>query len=145
MSSRDANGFTLVETLIAILILITGLVAISNLFAVAMSSTSIANRSSAATAQAVQQMEALKATPYDDTAFAPGGSVDADVTNYSRVADVPGVGRINVRWQITEVDNQLRLVTVRAEAMDVIGSRRTRAEFRTFRACTAMSRGCPAP
>ena len=139
------DGFTLMETLVAIMILITGIVAVSNLFAVAMSSTGIANQATVATAQAVEQLEALKATPFDDAALNQGGDLDDDVTGYSRVSDIPGAGRISVRWQITQVDNQLKAITVRSQALDAVGSRRTRAEFRTMRSCTARSRGCPVP
>jgi len=66
-------GFTLIEALIAMVVLAAGLAAIANLFVVAGSTTSVANKSSAATAQATEAMERLKAIPF--LQLAAGGSV----------------------------------------------------------------------
>ena len=75
-STPDQAGFTLIEALIAMVILAFGLIAITNLLIVAASSNSVGNMSSAATALASQQLELLKAQSY--TNIAPGGSLTAD-------------------------------------------------------------------
>lgn len=140
---RGERGFTLVEALIAIVILSFGLMAVSNLLVVAAMSNSVANRSTAATALAVQQMERLKATSFDN--LVPGGDVGNNVgaTNdgcttavgtYNCQVNVAGVGVIVVRWQITPAAAANSLfIRVRAEATARTMGARTRAEFTTFR------------
>jgi hypothetical protein len=62
-------------------------------------------------------------------------------------ADLEGVGRIHVRWAVTNVagNSQVHFVQVRAEARGTLGPARTRAEFTTFRSCTSTTLACPAP
>jgi type IV pilus modification protein PilV len=150
MDTRDRKasqaGFTLVEALVAIVVLAVGLMAVSNLLLVAGSSNAVANRATAAAALATQQMERLKAAPFTD--LVAGGGLDANVgaTNdgcttatgtfncRSNVA-VNGVGQITVRWLIQPavgVANAL-FITVRAESNLPLMGARTRAEFTTLR------------
>lgn len=142
-SRRKNAGFTLVEALVAIVILAVGLMAISNLLLVAGTSNAVASRSSAAAALATQQLERLKAIEF--TALAAGGDLDADVGvpnvgcntangTYNCWDDVDGVGRINVRWLITPVAAaNTFFIAVRAESTLPFMGARTRAEFTTFR------------
>lgn len=71
---RGEAGFTLVEALIAILVLVVGLMGIANLFALAASSNSVANHATAAVAEATETMERLKAIPF--LQLQPGGDLD---------------------------------------------------------------------
>ncbi len=138
----NERGFTLIESLIAILILIVGLLAVSQLFVVAMSSNAMANRTTAAAAAGAQQLDRLKAVPYNDTRMQPGGSVDADVNGYWANTDMFGAGTVHVRWQISMIDANLRYIRVRAEVIGIM-PQMSRAEFTTFRSCTAQTTGCP--
>jgi prepilin-type N-terminal cleavage/methylation domain-containing protein len=81
LSPHREAGFTLVEVLISIVILVFGLVAVTNLFLVAGSSNMAANAGSAATAIASQQMEVLKALPFSDPQLAAGGLADPNPAN----------------------------------------------------------------
>jgi hypothetical protein len=155
----DEAGFTLVEALIAIVVLVFGLVAITNLMIVAASSNSAGNQSSAATALASQELERLKSLPFTDAQLAPGGNLDGDVAGYFRDGDpasgadydpnmrVEGVGPFKVRWQIVQIggDQQTRYIRVRAEPIGGLMRLRGRAEFATFRSCTSTTIGCPTP
>jgi type II secretory pathway pseudopilin PulG len=148
---RAEAGFTLVEALCAIVILAFGLMAIANLMAVAASSNTVANQSTAATALASQQMEILKNIPFTNPgtnvfnpALNPGGNLEADVAGYftDPPTDVPGVGQVRVRWRITGVPDPLAagvmrgvFIEVRAEGMAPLVGVRSRAEFTTFRSC----------
>ncbi len=144
----NEKGFTLIESLIAILILIVGLFAISQVFVMAMSSNSTANRVTAAAAAGAQQLDRLKAIPYNDPRMQPGGGVVgangvlSDVAGYFADVDMYGVGRIRVRWQIAMIDNNLRFIRVQAETIGPFRNL-SRAQFTTFRACTAQLTGCP--
>jgi type II secretory pathway pseudopilin PulG len=140
---RTEAGFTLVEALVAIVVLVFGLIGVTNLMIVAASSNSVANQGTAAATIAAQQLELLKATPYNT--LATGGSVTADAPGpppFFRDDDLPGVGRIHTRWEVVATGDPLvRFVRVRSEGTGVLSVRRSRAEFTTFRTCTAAN--CP--
>jgi type II secretory pathway pseudopilin PulG len=142
-------GFTLVEALIAVLILIIGLAAIANLFIVAGASNTVANQSTAAATAASEQMELLKSTPFLQLGVPAAGTtvgdVENDVANFNVDNDFPGVGRVHTRWEIRGLDNQTAFIRVRSEGMGALTGRRTRAEFTTIRSCTDVGRGCPTP
>jgi type II secretory pathway pseudopilin PulG len=148
-SSRRAEaGFTLVEALCAIVILIFGLIAITNLLLVAASSNSVANQSSAATASASQALDFLRTTDFNQLtvggAIAAAPAVPANAcnvavpTDYACFDDVPGVGRIITQWSIQAAPGSTRLVfiTVASEGMGVLAGARSRALFTTIRSCT---------
>jgi len=142
--SGGEAGFTLVEVLIAIVVLVVGLIGVSNLMLVAASSNSVGNQMTAATAAASWTLESLKATPY--TALVIGGTVadDTQCPLFCRDDLVPGVAVIHTRWAIEATgDTQVRFIRVRSEGTGALSGQRSRAEFTTFRACTATDLGCP--
>jgi Tfp pilus assembly protein PilV len=146
MKNRSSEaGFTLVEALVAIVILVFGLIAVTNLLVVAASSNSVANQATAAATIAAQRLELLKAQPF--TSLTTGGDLDSDVANFNQNDDVPGVGRIHTRWAVVAIagDAQVYFVAVRSEGTGVLSVRRSRAEFTTFRSCTNVALGCPNP
>jgi type II secretory pathway pseudopilin PulG len=148
---RDEAGFTLVETLVAIVILIFGLMAVTNLLLVAASSNTVANQGSAATASASQLLDTLRSTPWGQ--ISPGGDLDSDTTVPSpdcRALPIPmtniyncddviqGVGTIKTRWLVTAGVGTVRMqqITVRSEGTGVLAAARSRATFTTYRTCT---------
>lgn len=143
---RGEAGFTLVEALCAIVILAFGLIAVANLLLVASTSNTTANLSTAATTLAVQQLEVLKAVPFNDPGglLVAGGDLESDQGGYftDPPAEIPGVGQIRVRWSIVDVDPQTKFITVRAESTALLIGARSRAEFTVFRSCTDAT---PAP
>lgn len=166
--SRQQAGFTLVEALIAMVVLVFGLIAVTNLFVVGGSSNQTANHSTAATTQATEVMEALKAIPFDQLFAATGGNLAADAGaacvpdclgdptlcpsqcvvpgNFNYYRDVPGVGPIVTRWLIQNPaagGADTLFITVRSESMaPLVGGVRSRAEFTTFRTCLAGPPAC---
>lgn len=151
---RNEQGFTLIEALIAIVILIFGIAAVSNLLIVAGTTNTAANHSTAAAQVASQQMEALKATRYD--LLVTGGNVDTDtgitgecgatpVTNTFNCntkatgtgGDFLGVGTMHVRWQVTAPvtvgSTSTRFISVSAESLAPAMTRRSRVVLTTFR------------
>ena len=153
---RADSGFTLVEVLTAIVILVFGLIAVTNLLVVAGSSSTVANMGTTAAALGTEQMEVLKALPFPagfaGPTLTPGGDLNNNLAGFYRDSaidprlNVPGGGNITVRWQVTQVQNQLMHIRVRAEADYGIARGRTRVDFTTFRACTApvadLTLGC---
>jgi prepilin-type N-terminal cleavage/methylation domain-containing protein len=136
-------GFTLIETLVAIVVLVFGLIAVTNLLLVGATNNTVANHGTAATTVATQQMEVLKAQPFRDLAV--GGDLATDTTGFFQNVSVEGVGVINVRWQITAPEPQLRFIAVQAEGVGPMVRTRSRINLTTFRSCTADTAGCPAP
>jgi len=137
-------GFTLVEALVAIVVLVFGLIAVTNLMLVAASSNSVANQGTAATSAASEALEALKAKPWGDASLSIGGSLTADVPvggiNYFTNRWMPGVGRINTRWTIENVAGSpdTLFITVQSQGTGALSVGRSRAVFTTIRACTVV-------
>jgi prepilin-type N-terminal cleavage/methylation domain-containing protein len=151
-------GFTLVETLVAIVILVFGLMAVTNLLLVAASSNSVANQGTAAVTSASQAMETLKITSFGvlpiggiDFTAADGGKDCDDPTlavgEWHCTDALPGVGTIHTHWWVTATpDLRLYHIRVRAEGTGALSGARSRAEFTSFRACTnsdPATGGCP--
>ena len=140
MAKRE-SGFTLIEAMIAIVILVFGLVAIAQLFVVA-SRSNVTARQATATADASSEvMDMLMARPYDDLSEG-GGVADTDMTpgtaptGYSQVKDVPGVGRVLTCWRITSPSTNVLAIHVRSQVVGLM-SGLSRAEFVTVRTRTA--------
>jgi type II secretory pathway pseudopilin PulG len=157
-SSTSAEaGFTLIEALVAVLVLVVGIQAVANMMVVASTSNAVANHSSAATAQATETLERLKAIPFGQ--LTPGGDLNNDVpapcngnvancipaplNQYSMFRDIPGVGQIRTRWLVRQAQTAATMIqiTVRSESVAPLMGVRSRAEFTTYRSCTAA--GCP--
>jgi type II secretory pathway pseudopilin PulG len=152
-------GFTLVEALVAIVVLVFGLLAVTNLMVVAASSNSVANQGTAAVTSATHAMDLLKSTSFTDVvpgglaweAQPAGGKDCSDPTlvwsDWHCDDQIPGVGRIHTHWWITgTADPRLLYIRVRSEGTGVLAGARSRAEFTTFRACTnsdPATGGCP--
>jgi len=153
---RGEAGFTLVEALVAIIVLVFGLMAVTNLMVVAASSNSVANQSTAAVTSATRVLDLIKATSFANLPpgtlaweSSPGGGPDCNdvalaLTDYHCTEAIPGVGNIHTHWTITATaDPRLFHIRVRSEGMGVLSGARSRAEFTTFRACTNTAGGCP--
>jgi len=152
--SRE-SGFTLVETLVAIVVLVFGLMAVTNLMLVAATSNTVANQASAATTSASQVMDLLRSTPWANTTV--GGSLTTDTTSpspdcraltspltaYNCDDNIPGVGTVKTRWQITAAVGTVRMVqiTVRSEGQGALAGARSRATFTTYKTCTQSAPG----
>jgi hypothetical protein len=151
---RGEAGFTLVEALVAIIVLVFGLMAVTNLMLVAASSNSVANQGTAAVTSATRIMELIKASSYADLRTAtPGGPAngldfstpidpgpacaDAIISDYHCTDDIPGVGSIHTHWVLTDTaDPRIIFVHIRSEGTGALSATRSRTEFTTFRACT---------
>jgi type II secretory pathway pseudopilin PulG len=155
-------GFTLVETLVAVVVLVFGLMAVTNLLLVAASSNAVANQGTAAVTSATRALDLLKSTSY--AALSAGGAAFATDDGTPSIKDcgaidlvvgadwhcddnVPGVGRVHTHWWVTATaDPRLFHIRVQSEGTGALTGARSRAEFTTFRACTnsdPATGGCP--
>jgi hypothetical protein len=146
-------GHTILETLIALTILLFGLIPIANLFLVAATATSAAHHQTAAVTQASEVMEMLKAIPFPN--LLPGGDLDRDVphlnssappliedanhdlSTYNLYRSVAGVGTIRTRWRIRVLDRHTRYVEVLSESTAALARGRSRVALATLRTCAA--------
>jgi prepilin-type N-terminal cleavage/methylation domain-containing protein len=133
-SSRTAEaGFTLVEVLIAIVVLVFGLIAVTNLLLVGASNNVAANMGTAAAVAAAQEMEIIKATPF--------GSLAAGTS--TRTVEMPGTGPIQVTTTIEEGGTgRYFQVTVAAQGVGPLVGARSRIVLSTIRACVSDSATC---
>ena len=152
-SSQEA-GFTLIEAMMATLILTFGLASIFNLMIVATSSNSVANRSTGSTLLANRQLEILRSVPFATLVDSPVGVDTLNIVGpfpganpafvVAPQPDVAGVGRFNISWRIQAINANLKFIQVRAEP-DGLRGRLSRAEVTTIRACTTgLASGCAA-
>ena len=80
-SERHEEGFTLIETSIALVIMMIGALAITSLFAFAISYNSDAADRAVALAVAQRQMEMLRTLSFSDAAFTTGSTSQAVTSN----------------------------------------------------------------
>ncbi len=137
-------GFTLIEALIATAVLAVGLVAITNLMVVAVTSNSLGNRITVATYLASQKMEQLRSIPFTNASLNDSNtnSLDVSQANYNETVTMAQSGPFLTRWNIRTVaayGTSLKYIAVRTESLNPAG-RLTRAEFTSFRSCSLT--GC---
>jgi prepilin-type N-terminal cleavage/methylation domain-containing protein len=155
-TQRKDEGFSLIEVMVAIVILTVGLLSLAQMMVVATNSNSLSGRMTSCSALAKEQLERLKASPFytnpvglvRNPILAAGGGADptlsTTVGGYSQLYDPNGIptngaGMFEVRWRITDVPTALPLAMVQiqvrclaatgADQFSIIGE----ARFTTFR------------
>ncbi len=150
-NQRNDEGFSLIEVMVAIMILMVGLLSLAQMMIVATNSNNLSGRMTSCSALAKEQLERLKASPFytnpaglvRNPILAAGGQIDVTVGGYSQIYDEEGLGTaaagmFEVRWQIIDVPTALPLEMVRinvrclatnADQFNIIGE----ARFTTFR------------
>jgi len=118
-NKESQEGFSLIEVMIAIVILTVGLLSLAQMMVVATNANALAGRMTASAALAKQQLELLKAAPFYtnpanpsigsmNALLAEGGDLDSNDAGYFQLYNAdgqpvdPGTGALFVvRWQIT--------------------------------------------
>lgn len=153
--NADQKGFSLIEVMVAIVILTVGLLSLAQMMVVATNANALSGRMTASAALAKEQLELLKAVPfYEDFEsrtingrLTPGGKIDQNDDGYFQYYDLDGqpTDAANalylVRWNIERVENaalpmEMLRITVRClpasedgNAYQIIGD----SVFVTFR------------
>jgi type IV pilus assembly protein PilV len=112
---RKQSGFSLIEVMVAVVILTVGLLALAQLMVIATNSNALSGRMTSSAAIAKERLELLKAAPfYTDVntrtinpLLLPGGDVNSTVGGYSQFYDqngqpLPGAAGAlyEVRWRV---------------------------------------------
>ncbi len=150
-TQRNDQGFSLIEVMVAIVILTVGLLSLAQMMVVATNSNNLSGRMTSCSALAKEQLERLKSAPFytnpaallRNPMLAAGGDVNATVGGYSQTYDgdglpTNGASMYVVRWQVVDVPTALPLAMVsiqvrcmgsNADQFSIIGE----ARFTTFR------------
>jgi hypothetical protein len=123
---RHDAGFSLAETLVAMVVMVTGLLGIAQLMVVTIKAESMARNGALASRMGQGKLDGLMKANFDTTPQIQitnplVDSLAADVPNYF---DVPEAGIIR-RWRVRQGPAGTRLVTVRVLTMRGIPARRT--------------------
>jgi len=96
--SQSEHGFTILETMIASMIMLVGALAIGGLFLMAVQGDSFGSNTGIGTMAVQDKIEQLKALDFDTASeLAPGGSLDESLPDYS---STDASGDFVVRWQV---------------------------------------------
>lgn len=120
---EGARGFSLVEVLVALLLISLGLLAAAPMFVYAMQENAVGADLGTVGAVAVERMELLRSQNYG--MLAPGGSLTGNVTGYFDNSHPD----VTVRWTIADTTVgpvDVKTITVRAIAKrHVVGQRKS--------------------
>jgi prepilin-type N-terminal cleavage/methylation domain-containing protein len=124
-TKRNDEGFSLIEVMVAIVILTVGLLSLAQMMVVATNSNTLSGRMTSCSALAKEQLERLKSAPFytnpqglvRNPILMAGGDTNVNVNGYSQAYDAngaptAGVGMYDVRWQIADVPSALPLAMV---------------------------------
>jgi prepilin-type N-terminal cleavage/methylation domain-containing protein len=110
------RGFTLIETIVAAVILTVGLVALAQLLAVSVGMHKLGRDSAQATRLAQDKFEELMKLNFTAPALSPATCADSLVANTNNCFDVPANSGYTRRWRVQAGpagNAALRTVTVR--------------------------------
>jgi prepilin-type N-terminal cleavage/methylation domain-containing protein len=125
-SAKREGGFTLVEVLIAMVILTVALVSMAELMAITLRMQMMGRNETSAVRLAQSKIDQLVNLNFATNAAANvGGSLTANVANYFDT-DAPGFTR---RWQIQAIAGETKVRTLTVRVIPNINDRRTNAQI----------------
>lgn len=128
MQPTNERGFTLIEVLIAMVILTIALVSMAELMAITLRMQMMGRNETAAIRLAQSKIDELVAVDFTGASAASvalGGSLTADVATYN---DTPAAG-LKRRWQIQAIAGETNVRTLTVRLIPDINDRRTNAQL----------------
>ena len=125
MQPTEERGFTLVEVLIAMVILTVALVSMAEMMAITLRMQMLGRNETAAVRLVHSKMDELVAVNFTSATVAVGGSLTADVATYF---DTPAAG-YGRRWQIAAIAGETRVRTLTVRITPTISDGRTNAQI----------------
>jgi len=124
LASTNERGFTLIEVLIAMVIMTIALVAMAELMAITLRIQMLGRNETASVRLVQSKIDQLVAVNFTNATVAVGGSLSSDVTNYNDTP-TPGYKR---RWQIAAIAGETRVRKLTVTVIpDVKDNRTTRS------------------
>lgn len=111
--ARSENGTSLLEVLVALLLIAMGALSVAPMFVSAADATASGANISSLTSIATAQMESLRATAFHQ--LVAGGSLTSNLADYSDITDPDAV----VRWEIIDGGGPAGSKTIRLIAFVV--------------------------
>ena len=121
MTTRTDSGFTLLEVLVALTLLLVGLLAVAPMFVYAAKAGDASGHMGSAGAAAVLRMEQLRINDFESNALLAGGSLTTSETGYSDGSHPD----FDTRWEILDNATPPTLKTIRVRVLatyDVLGA-----------------------
>jgi prepilin-type N-terminal cleavage/methylation domain-containing protein len=119
------RGFTLIEVLIAMVILTIALVSMAELMAITLRMQMLGRNETSAIRLAQSKIDELVAVDFTNATVSVGGSLTADVNNYFDTLNAEGFKR---RWQIAAIGGEPRVRTLTVRMIPNLADRRTNAQ-----------------
>jgi prepilin-type N-terminal cleavage/methylation domain-containing protein len=120
---RDERGFTLIEVLIAMVILTIALVAMAELMAITLRMQMLGRNETIAVRLVQSKIDELVAVNFTSATVNVGGTLDSDTALYNDTPE-PGYHR---RWQIAAIAGEVAVRTLTVRVIPSINDRRTNA------------------
>ena len=151
--TRHERGFSLIEVMVAMVILTVGLLSLAQMMVLSTNANTLSGRVTSCSALAKEQLERLKAAPFFTTPptvrnpmFVAGGDLNATDPNYSQFYDADGLPSVagnalfETRWLVTDVPTgmPLQMVQIQMRCLGAAGNQDQfavigEARFTTFR------------
>lgn len=119
--TNNDRGFTLIEVLIAMVILTVALVSMAELMAITLRLQMMGRNETASVRLVQSKIDQLVAVNFTNAVVAVGGSLTSDVTNYN---DTPVAG-YKRRWQIAAIAGETRVRTLTVTVIPDVKDSRT--------------------
>ncbi len=121
MKPTNERGFTLIEVLIAMVILTIAMVSMAELMAITIRMQMMGRNETAAIRLAQSKVDELVAVNFTNASVAVGGSLTTDVATYN---DAPANGFAR-RWAIAAIAGETRVRTLTVRITPTVNDRRT--------------------
>ena len=126
-ATQNERGFSLIEVMMAIVILTVGLLSLAQMMVLSTNNNTLSGRMTSCSALAKEQLERLKAAPFFTIAptvrnpmLTAGGDVNATVAGYSQFYDADGLpsaanALFETRWLVTDVATAMPLQMIQIQ------------------------------
>ena len=121
MAPTNERGFTLIEVLIAMVIMTIALVVMAELMAITLRIQMLGRNETASVRLVQSKIDQLVAVNFTNASVAIGGSLTSDVANYN---DTPTAG-YKRRWQIAAIAGETRVRTLTVTIIPAVKDNRT--------------------
>jgi len=124
LTPTEERGFTLVEVLVAMVLLTVGLVSVAEMMAVTLRMQMLGRNETASIRLVQSKIDELVAVNFTNASVAVGGSLTSNVANYN---DTPTDGYTR-RWQIAAIAGETRVRTLTVRVVPISTDARTTAQ-----------------